>query len=104
MYIDDFNGDEREDIIVWRKRYVSNNIENPVIGFHLDKQVFNHYGLVDGQYILQDTPEATIRSWLATNNLTWQSGFPSHSECPGQEGQLIPEMHDPLLNDPDVLQ
>ncbi|MEE4251678.1 MAG: hypothetical protein V2I38_13895 [Alcanivoracaceae bacterium] len=104
MYIDDFNGDEREDIIVWRKRYVSNNIENPVIGFHLDKQVFNHYGLVDGQYILQDTPEATIRSWLATSNLTWQKGFPSHSECPGQEGQLIPEMHDPLLNDPDVLQ
>jgi hypothetical protein len=104
MYISDFNEDEKKDIVVWRKRYVSNNIENAVIGFHLDKDIVNHYALVEGQYSLQDTPEGTIRSWLTSNNLTWQKGYPSQSECPGEEGQLIPEMHDSLLNDPDVLQ
>ena len=44
-----------------------------------------------------------IQSWLLAKNLTWQKGFLSKSECAGQEGQLIPEIHDPLLNDPDVL-
>ena len=34
----------------------------------------------------------------------WQKGYPTLSEYPGEEGQPIPEMHDPLLNDPEVLQ
>ena len=63
-----------------------------------------HYKKVNNEYQLQtDTAPETIQGWLTDKNLTWQKGFPSKSECAGQEGQLIPEMHDPLLNDPDVL-
>jgi hypothetical protein len=57
-----------------------------------------------GEYQKQPTDSATVKNWLTTRHLTWQKGYPSRSECPGQEGQLIPEMHDPLLNDAEVMQ
>jgi hypothetical protein len=103
-YIGHFSSPEARDILVWRKRYETQLVGAEQEGFFLSGQMFNHYVRVDGRYVLQDSAEATIRSWLSNNNLTWQKGFPSKSECPGEEGQLIPEMHDPLLNDPDVLQ
>jgi len=104
IYIDDFDGDNSNDIIMWRKLYFSKLKSDPVKGYELDAEMFAHYKIVDGDYQLQtDTSPETVQGWLSANNLTWQKGFPSKSECAGQEGQLIPEMHDPLLNDPDVL-
>ncbi len=104
VYIQDFDGDGNSDLVSWRKTFQSNPVGD-VDGFRL---LSNRYDLykkdASGEYIPQeDTSETTIQSWLTAKNQTWQSGFPSISECAGQEGQLIPEMHDPLLNDPDVL-
>jgi len=104
IYFDDFDGDEELDILVWRKRYESRLQEDPIKGFELKKEVVRHYKFIEGAYQKQDTEEATIKTWLTTKQLTWSKGYPSKSECPGQTDQLIPEMHDPLLNDPDVLQ
>ncbi|GEM_PF-2037474 len=104
VYFDDFDGDEELDILVWRKRYESRLQEDPIKGFELKKEVVRHYKFIEGTYQKQDTEEATIKTWLTTKQLTWSKGYPSKSECPGQTDQLIPEMHDPLLNDPDVLQ
>jgi hypothetical protein len=104
VYIDDFNNDQVNDIVMWRKLYFSKLKTDAVNGYELDAEMFAHYAIVDGEYQLQtDTAPETIQGWLTSKNQTWQSGFPSKSECAGQEGQLIPEMHDPLLNDPDVL-
>jgi hypothetical protein len=116
IFIDDFDNDSKKDIVVWRKLYESNLETNSVLGFSKVSDLFVHYRLVDGEYQLQTNNPAVdgefpadpaqqseIQGWLTSKNLTWQSGFPSKSECAGQEGQLIPEMHDPLLNDPDVL-
>lgn len=103
IYMGDFDNDDNKDILVWRKRYESRKISDPVKGFKLTKQLYNHYELVDGEYQLQDTDQVTIKGWLTDHNLTWQKGFPSESECKGEEGKPIPEMSDPLLNDPDVL-
>jgi hypothetical protein len=90
---------------VWRKLYLSKLLSEPVAGFDKVSDTYYHYERkVTGEYELKtDTAPETIQGWLTSKNLTWQSGFPSKSECAGQEGQLIPEMHDPLLNDPDVL-
>lgn len=104
IYIQDFNGDKIPDIVLWRKMYRSNLRNNSVQGFHLLAETWVHYQLTDGEYLLQDTAPETIQNWLSTAQLTWSKGFPSLSECPGEEGKLISEMHDPLLNDPDVLQ
>ncbi|MGR6871826.1 hypothetical protein ACU6U9_05850 [Pseudomonas sp. HK3] len=116
VFLDDFNTDGKKDIIVWRKLYESNLKTNPELGFSKVADLLVHYSLVDGEYQIQSntppvegefetdpTQQAKIKNWLDSKNLTWQKGFPSKSECAGQEGQLIPEMHDSLLNDPDVL-
>ena len=108
LYVGDFDKNGQSDILVWRKLYDSNMQNNPVKGFHKLKDSFYHYEKSTaagstGEYLPQETDPGTIQSWLATNTLTWQQGYPSKSECEGEEGQLIPEMHDPLLNDPDVL-
>ena len=116
IFIDDFNNDGKKDIIVWRKLYESRLRTDPILGFKLEGELLVHYQLENGEYQIQsNTPpvdgefewdeaqQAEIQGWLDAKNLTWQKGFPSKSECAGQEGQLIPEMHDPLLNDPDVL-
>jgi|SRR5690554_41402 len=104
IYIQDFNGDKKADIVLWRKMYVSNLRNNPVQGFHKLAETWVHYQRAEnGEYLPQDTRPETIQNWLNAKNLTWQKGFPSKSECAGEEGKLIPEMHDPLLNDPDVL-
>ncbi|MEY8199048.1 MAG: hypothetical protein RPS47_07400 [Colwellia sp.] len=116
IYLGDFNNDGKKDIIVWRKLYESNLKTNPVLGFGKVADLLVHYSLVDGEYQIQSNKppvdgefendsaqRETLKGWLTTKNLTWQSGFPTKSECAGQEGQLIPEMHDALLNDPDVL-
>lgn len=113
IYVDDFDSDNNLDFVVWRKIYKSNTPKGTA-GFKLIRQEYKHYernltkqaGLkagVTGEYLPQITTDVVIQSWLRDKELTWQKGFPSKSECAGQEGQLIPEMHDPLLNDPDVL-
>lgn len=104
LYFSDFDADGAFDILVWRKLYESRLNADPVKGFIKKSDTFVHYKLVNGEYKKQETDQATIKSWLSAKQLTWQKGYPSKSECPGQEGQLIPEMHDPLLNDPEVLQ
>lgn len=104
IYIDDFDSNGKKDIVVWRKRYESRMGTDSVTGFELKKQLLAHYEPNEkGIFIRKATEEEIIKGWLESKNLTWQKGYPSKSECPGQEGQLIPEMHDPLLNDPDVL-
>ena len=115
IYLGDFDEDGHQDILVWRKLYRSYWRADPTQGFELLSNAYYHYERdleaqaeseagITGEYLPQDTDEADIQTWLADNELTWSQGYPSVSECPGEKGQLIPEMHDPLLNDPDVLQ
>lgn len=115
VYTDDFDGDDHKDFIVWSKLYRSNMRRDNVDGFSLLSDSFFHFERnlsaqaesdsgITGEYLPQETSEEDIKNWLAEHNLTWSKGYPSQSECPGEEGQLIPEMHDPLLNDPEVLQ
>ncbi len=103
VFIDEFNGNTNKDILVWRKRYITLKKDNPKKGFQLESEVINHYELTNGAYTQQATDTATLKTWLAAKKLTWQKGYPSKNECKGQEGQLISEFHDPLLNDPEVL-
>jgi len=103
LYFNDFDADGAFDIVVWRKLYESRLNSDPVKGFVKKGDLLVHYKLVNGEYKKQETNQATIKGWLTAKQLTWQKGYPNKSECPGQEGQLIPEMHDTLLNDPDVL-
>lgn len=113
LYTGDFDDDGNPDIIKWEKVYKSNKltesppwtkVRNTLIHYERDitAQKITEAG-VTGEYLPQITPDVLIEGWLRANDLTWQKGFPSLSECEGQEGQLIPEMHDPLLNDEDVL-
>ena len=104
LFHGEFSGEGNRDVLAWHKFYGSLMSSSETQGFERISEAFVHYRLVNGDYQREETPEDTLRSWLIANDLTWQSGFPTYSECPGQEGQLIPEMHDPLLNDPDVLQ
>lgn len=105
LYIQDFDGDKVADIVVWRKLYRSKLQGDTTPGFDKFRDTFLFYKKINGTYALQsDTAPEAIQNWLASANLTWSKGFPSISECPGEEGKLIPEMHDPLLNDPDVMQ
>lgn len=103
IYVGDFDADQNPDILLWRKLYRSNLRNNPETGYHLLAEGGFHYELINGEYALQETLSETALGWLTSAELTWQKGFPSKSECEGEEGQLIPEMHDPFLNDPDVL-
>lgn len=103
-YIGSYDGDDKRDIVVWRKLYRSNMLDQPK-GFTLIKNSYRHYEQSPtGEYLAQDTEPEVIQGWLSSNDLTWSDGFPRVSECEGEEGELIPEMHDPLLNDPEVLQ
>lgn len=107
LYTGDFDEDGNADIVVWRKLYLSNFSDNPQIGFTKQRDTFYHYERKLDQspeYLPVTTNETDIRQWLTSNSLTWQKGYPNLSECAGQTNQHIPEMVDPLLNDPDVLQ
>lgn len=105
LFEGDFDKDQKPDLLIWQKEFESNLKSNPQPGFNLIGQKWVQYERNDetGEYLPQETDEADIQNWLAENDLTWSKGYPSVSECPGEEGELIPEMHDPLLNDPDVL-
>lgn len=104
LYFGDFDNDQAQDIVLWRKLYESATVGSGITGFEKLGDVFVHYKIVSGEYKLQTTASDTVKSWLTSSQLTWQQGYPSLSECVGQEGQLIPELHDPLLNDPEILQ
>jgi hypothetical protein len=115
LYIDDFDKDGNPDIVVWRKGYKTRDLSDSVSGFSLIRNEWQHYEQdlktqeespqgITGEYLPQATDEATIKTWLTNNHLTWQKGYPDKSECPGEEGKPISEMSDPLLNDPEVMQ
>jgi hypothetical protein len=102
----DLEGDQNgPNFLVWRKRYQSREADDPVNGFELTDESLDYYERQeDGVYARSDRPEEISRQWLAERDLTWAKGYPNYSECEDEEGQLIPEMHDPLLNDPEVLE
>lgn len=104
LYFDDFDQNEQPDILVNKKLYLSKKRGDALNGFTPVSDRFYHFQMSStGVYLPQKTPESQIQAWLSENNQSWQTGYPSKSECVGQEGLLIPEMHDPLLNDPEVL-
>lgn len=103
MFWGDLDGDNEQDLIVWHKFYRSRLVKDPVKGFEPLYDTYQSYRFQSGEYLPSALTSDQIKSWLTTHNLTWQKGFPTYSECPGEEGKLIPELHDPLLNDPDVL-
>lgn len=103
LYVGGYSAESAKDIVIWRKVYKSNLLKDPVAGFTKLSDTYIHYKLINGEYKKQSTEQSVVKGWLEAKNLTWQKGYPSKSECPGQEGKLIPEMHDPLVNDPDVL-
>ena len=103
LYVGDYDKNGNADIIVWRKLYIS-RMRTEEKGFKKVRDSLYHFEKTStGECKQQITTDVVIENWLRDNELTWQKGFPSFSECEGEEGQLIPEMHDPLLNDPDVL-
>lgn len=113
IFVGDFDDDGNPDIIKWEKVYRSNK-KTASIAWNKVRSSLTHYERdldaqkvtgagVTGEYLPQITMDVIIEGWMRDRELTWQKGYPSKSECEGQEGQLIPEMHDPLLNDPDVL-
>jgi hypothetical protein len=104
IYIDDFNNDNRKDIVLWNKSYESRTLGDSVKGFTKKADMLIHYTFINGSFKKQATESTEVKAWLASKNLTWSKGYPNKSECAGQTNQLIPEMHDPLLNDPEVLQ
>lgn len=104
IFLGDFSESGEYGLIQWRKLYRSLPLAASEEGFFLARESLRYYRIKNGIYIPQEIDEATVRRWLINNDLTWQSGFPAYSECPGEERQLIPEMHAPLLNDSDVLQ
>lgn len=115
IYFGDFDKDSNPDMLVWRKAYKSRSKKDEMVGFEMLRQEWSHFERdlkvqeeseqgITGEYLPQETDATTIQQWLADNNLTWKKGYPEVSECPGEEGEPIPEMSDPLLNDPEVLQ
>jgi hypothetical protein len=85
VFMGEFDGFESsKDIIVWRKHYKTLKHSASDKGFKLESQNYQFYTLKDGEYKLQISLEAQIEQWMSANNLTWQSGFPSKSECAGQ--------------------
>ena len=103
LFFGDFDKNSKPDIVAWRKRYDSRPISDATQGYALSQQLLTHYELVNGLYKEQPTDEVTIQTWLSSNTLTWKKGYPDVSECAADNGGPIPEMSDPLLNDPDVL-
>jgi hypothetical protein len=104
VYFGDFNNDNKHDIVVWRKLYGSRTVGDSTQGYEKQGDALIHYSFENGTYKKQTTESADVKAWLTSKNLTWSKGYPNKSECAGQTNQLIPEMHDPLLNDPEVLQ
>ncbi len=104
LFFGDFNNDNVFDIVVWRKYFESRVRADAIQGFEKKNELLVHYQIVNGEYKKQPTDQTTAKSWLTTNNQTWKKGYPNTSECANQPNQLISEMHDPLLNDPEVLQ
>jgi len=104
LFFGDFNNDNVFDIVVWRKYYESRKISDAVKGFEKKNELLVHYQIANGEYKKQPTDQITVKNWLTANNQTWKKGYPNTSECANQQNQLIPEMHDALLNDPEVLQ
>lgn len=102
-FYDDFDKDNAKDILVWRKLYESRLNDDPVRGFNLIGEALIHYELNANRYVLQKTNEKEIRGWLVESGLKWRDGYPGVSECETDNGALIPDMHDSLLNDSDLL-
>jgi hypothetical protein len=104
LFMADFDDNDKSNIITWHKIYESPLLTSDQQGFIKVRDEYQLFEMADsGEYKVKAIEASEIKNLLVDASLTWQKGYPSISECAGQEGKLIPEMHDPLLNDPDVL-
>ncbi len=103
LFFQDFDENDRMDIIIWQVEYKSRKIETDnKPGFDLVKSEFIRYeenAQGDG-LTQQPTSTEQMKTWLLDNNLAWSDGWPNQSLCTGGKAKLpmMIGIDDPTVN------
>ncbi|WP_144395402.1 hypothetical protein [Pleionea sediminis] len=99
VFIDDFNKDDRLDVIIWHRQYHSTLVsDKDRKGFIFEKEWYTHYEEKDNSFVKKEMTVEAGTKLLESVNLTWKDGFPKgNSLCDGREA-TVPMM--PLVIDP----
>jgi len=104
LFIQDFNKNDRLDVLIWQREYKSRPIKSDnKPGFDLARNEFIWYeeNSQGTGFDLQAVTAQQAEAWLTENNLTWKKGWPDKSFCTGtEERKNLPMtvMDDPVLS------
>lgn len=105
LYFGDFDGNERLDILVWRRNYQSRK-KTDIAGFEFVGQEFEWHEEGQGGFVKKSVSAEQIAAVQEKYGLTWKKGFPNKNLCPGihKDRPLIDDygvkefqMHDEVL-------
>lgn len=86
VFVQDFNKDNKLDILVWHREYKSRRISPTTkSGFDLDKNEFTWYeeNETSNGFNKKEISIEQAETWLTEKKLTWKQGWPNKSLCTG---------------------
>jgi len=94
LYFEDFDENDRLDILVWKREY------RPLDKYfeYVNEQFYHFEESVDG---FKETPVSTeqAKKWLKARKLTWRKGFPDQRACKDSKTEPFIFMADPVLHE-----
>lgn len=102
LFIQDFNKNDRLDILVWQREYKSRPIKPGVKpGFDLDRSEFTWYeeNVQGNGFDIKTISIDQAEVWLSDNKLTWKEGWPNENLCKNKRKDLpmVLGIDDPIL-------
>lgn len=98
LFFKDFNKNDKLDILIWQREYISRLKSDPVKGFKLNKVVFQFFEEDDSGFVEKSISDETATQYLAEHDLTWRSGYPNTNLCRHRKSDDDPIIENYVIN------
>ena len=81
LYFKDFDKDDKLDILLWQREYISRLKSDPVEGYKLKNTIFKRFEETPTGFIEKSIDDKTAEKYMKDHGLTWRKGFPNKNHC-----------------------
>ena len=81
IYFRDFDKNDKLDILVWQREYISRLKSDPVKGLELSKAIFKLYEESSQGFVEKVITQDVAEKYMEEYGLTWRNGYPDTNYC-----------------------
>jgi hypothetical protein len=88
LYFKDFDKNDKLDILVWQREYISRLKSDPLKGLKLNKVTFKLYEESEQGFVEKNIAQEVAEQYMDEYGLTWRDGYPDTNYCSRRKTDL----------------